>query len=76
MKKLLVLVFGIFFLIGCMPVRKVNVYSRNNYYERHRFQSYTSPTWIPGYGIILETHIIPKHRYIKPKAGRTFRFRR
>ena len=75
MKKLLSLLFVIFLLIGCVPVRRVDVASRHNYYERHRFNSYTSPTWIPGYGIILETHILPKYRFIQPKAPRTSRFR-
>lgn len=76
MKFILSVFVTLLVLVGCAPHRYVNVNSRHNYYERHRFQSYTSPTWIPGYGIILETHIIPKHRYIKPREGRTFRFRR
>lgn len=65
MKKIVSLLVLIFVLIGCMPVRRVNVSSRHNYYERHRHNSYTSPTWIPGRGIILETHIyrLPKKSY-------------
>ena len=65
MKKILLLLVLIFVLIGCMPVRKVDVSSRHNYYQRHRYNTYTAPTWIPGRGIILETHIYrsPKRSY-------------
>jgi hypothetical protein len=73
MKKILSLLFIIFLLIGCMPARRVNISSRHNYYERHRFNTYTSPTWIPGRGIILETRIyrLPKKSYIpKQRRGR------
>ena len=71
MKKILSILVIVLLLIGCMPVRRVNVASRHNYYERHRFNSYTSPTWIPGRGIILETHIyrLPKRSYA-PKVRR------
>jgi hypothetical protein len=71
MKKILLLPIIVFLLIGCMPVRRVNVNSRHNYYERHRYNTYTSPTWIPGQGIILETHI-----YRLPKKSYTLRQRR
>ena len=47
------------FLASCTPLRYVDVHSRHNYYERHRYNTYTSPTWIPGMGVILQTHIIP-----------------
>jgi hypothetical protein len=59
------------FLVSCTPVRKVNVYSKHNYYQKHRINTYTSPTWIPGRGIILETHIhrLPKRSYA-PKVRR------
>ena len=69
--KQFILAFILFALIGCMPVRRVNISSRHNYYERHRYNSYTSPTWIPGRGIILETHIyrLPKRSYA-PKVRR------
>ena len=65
MKRILLVLVLIFLLIGCMPVRRVDVSSRHNYYERHRFNTYTSPTWIPGRGVILETHIyrLPKRSY-------------
>ena len=65
MKKLISLLFVLFLLVGCMPVRIVNVASRHNYYERHRHNTYTAPTWIPGVGIVLETHIyrLPKRSY-------------
>jgi hypothetical protein len=51
-------------LQSCTPIRYVNVHSTHNYYETHRYNTYTSPTWIPGIGIILQTHIIPK-RFIQ-----------
>lgn len=62
MKKVLSILILLFVIIGCGPVRKVNVTSRHNYYQRHRYNTYTSPLWIPGRGIILETHIyrLPK----------------
>jgi len=71
MKKLISLLFVLFLLVGCMPVRRVNVASRHNYYERHRYNTYTSPTWVPGVGIVLETHIyrLPKRSYA-PKVRR------
>jgi hypothetical protein len=71
MKKIVSLLVLIFVLIGCMPVRKVDVSSRHNYYQKHRYNSYTSPTWIPGRGVILETHIyrLPKRSYA-PKVRR------
>ena len=71
MKKILSLLVLIFVLIGCMPVRKVDVSSRHNYYQRHRYNTYTAPTWIPGRGIILETHI-----YRSPKRSYAPRVRR
>jgi hypothetical protein len=63
--KQFVLAFILFTLIGCMPVRRVNFNSKHNYYQRHRTNTYTSPTWIPGIGIVLETHIyrLPKRSY-------------
>lgn len=44
---------------ACSPVRHVDVTRHNNYYERHRMNTFTSPTWVPGFGVILQTHIIP-----------------
>ena len=66
MKKLLGL-FLVFAFIGCAPSMYVNPYSHHNYYNRYRAETYTSPTWIPGVGIVLETHIIPKYRYYQPR---------
>jgi hypothetical protein len=57
------LILGVI-LQSCTPVRYVNVESRHNYYEHHRYNTYTSPMWVPGYGVILQTHIIPK-RFIQ-----------
>ena len=69
MKNILSLVISLLILNGCTPVRYVNVEKRHNYYQRHRINSYTSPTWIPGRGIILETHIyrFPKKSYAPKK---------
>ena len=51
------LIFFVFlFLVSCSPVRRVDVYSRHNYYERHRYNTYTSPLWIPGHGVVLQTY--------------------
>ena len=63
------------FLASCTPYMYVNPASKHNYYNRHRAETYTSPTWIPGIGIVLETHIIPKYRnyqprYVQPRAPR------
>ena len=71
MKNVLSVLVLVFILIGCMPVRRVDVSSRHNYYERHRINTYTSPVWIPGRGIILQTHIyrLPKKSYA-PKVRR------
>ncbi len=55
MKRILFLF--IIFLIGCAPVRYVDVNKKHNFYERHRYNSYTSPIWVPGRGVILETRI-------------------
>jgi len=55
------------FLASCTPIRYVDVYSRHNYYERHRVNTYTSPIWIPGHGVILQTHIVPK-RFIQRQS--------
>ena len=67
MKKLLL---ALILLLGaCTPMRYVNVdvHSRHNYYERHRYNTYTSPIWVPGMGIILQTHILPKRQIITPQ---------
>ena len=61
--------FGIlisFFLISCMPVRVVDISSRHNYYERHRYNSYTSPIWIPGHGVVLQTYRVRVPRALPP----------
>ena len=56
----------LFVLIGsCTPHHYVNTRKKHNYYENHRYNTYTSPTWIPNRGIVLETHIyrLPKKSY-------------
>lgn len=76
MKKLILAVILLIGVISCTPVRYVNVERKHNYYQRHRFNTYTSPTWVPGRGIVLETHIyrLPKkgHRQIpnRPQIGK------
>lgn len=70
--KLLLFVGGAFIvalilgmiLQSCEPVRYVNFQSRHNYYETHRYNTYTSPIWIPGHGVMLQTHIVPS-RYLQ-----------
>jgi len=52
--------FIIVMLTSCVPVRYVNINSHRNYYQRHRFETYTSPIWIPGKGVVLQTQSIPR----------------
>jgi hypothetical protein len=59
------------FLASCTSVKRVNVYKRNNYYERHRANTYTSPMWVPGIGVVLQTHIVPKRCIKKVQPKRT-----
>ena len=61
MKQLLALI-ALILVVGCTPVRRVNVSSRHNYYQRHRSHTYTVPMWIPNTGVVLETHILVKKR--------------
>lgn len=76
MKNLLLAVILLVGIASCTPVRYVNVERKHNYYQRHRFNTYTSPTWIPGRGIVLETHIyrLPKtnrrHPHNRPQIGK------
>lgn len=62
MKKILALLLIV--TAACSPVRHVDVASHHNYYERHRMNTYTSPTWVPGFGIVLQTHIVP-YRFVR-----------
>ncbi len=64
MKQLLTL-FILVLIVGCSPVRYVNVERKHNYYQRHRFNTYTTPIWIPGRGIILETRIYRSNKFNK-----------
>ncbi len=66
MKNILILLC--LFLVSCTPIRYVNVESRHNYYQRHRTTTYTTPIWIPGHGIVLQTHKVRKYKsqpYVK-----------
>jgi hypothetical protein len=72
MKKLVVLLLV---LASCTPVRYVNVERHHNYYERHRFNTYTVPVWVPGRGAVLQTRIIrPRkpiiHKQMPPRPPR------
>ena len=64
MKYLFVLVLALAFT-SCMPIRYVDVYSHHNYYEKHRFNTYTAPILIPGRGVILQTFTVPMPRPIR-----------
>lgn len=59
LKKLAVLLIIVVFA-SCVPVRYVDVYSHYNYYQKHRFQTYTVPVLIPGRGIMLQTLPAPR----------------
>ncbi len=63
--KYIIIILLFIFLGSCTSHHYVNVERKHNYYQRHRINTYTSPTWIPGRGIILETHIyrLPKRSY-------------
>lgn len=71
MKKLLSISFLLLVIVGCTPVRYVNIERKHNYYQRHRHNTYTIPVWIPGRGILLETRIATPHRkWSKPLPQR------
>jgi hypothetical protein len=76
MKNLILVVILLFGVIGCTPVRHVNVERKHNYYQRHRSNTYTLPIWVPGRGVILETRIyrLPKkghrHQPNRPQIGK------
>jgi hypothetical protein len=67
MKTLFLLLLVIVLTSGCEPIRYVNVEKRHNYYQRHRHNTYTIPTWIPGRGVILETHIYRNRKPMRRK---------
>lgn len=62
--KSIITLLVLILLVGCVPVRVVNVERKNNYYQRHRTTTYTTPIWIPGHGIVLQTQRmrLPKSR--------------
>jgi len=63
-------------LQSCEPIRYVNFQSKHNYYERHRHNTYTSPIWIPGHGVMLQTHIVPyRFSQQRPQQNRPTRKR-
>lgn len=63
MKKILVLLLII--VSACSPVRRVGIARHYNYYEVPRINTFTTPVWVPVFGIILQTHIIP-YRSLNP----------
>ena len=65
MKKLLFILL----LASCTPVRYVNVNSHRNYYQRHRFETYTVPVLVPGRGVMLQTLPIPR-QYRQSRRGK------
>lgn len=66
MKRLLFISI-VFVLFGCASPKYVNFDKRHNYYQRHRYNTYTTPIWIPGRGILLETHIYRGHKPTRHK---------
>ena len=62
LKKLAALLIVIVLFASCIPVRYVDVHSKRNYYQRHRSAGGGGPTWVPGIGVVLETHIIPSRQ--------------
>ena len=67
MKKLLLAIFLLLIMVSCSPVRYANLQRKHNCYQRHKTTTYTIPMWIPGRGILLETHTITPHRVHKKK---------
>lgn len=57
---------------GCVPaVHFVNADKKNNYYQRHRYNTYTIPIWVPGVGVLLETRTYyPHNRWKHPIVKR------
>ena len=68
LKKLAAL-FIIIMFASCVPVRYVDVHSHHNYYQKHRFNTYTAPVWIPGRGVMLQTLPIPR-QYRQSRRGK------
>jgi hypothetical protein len=61
--------FIIIMLTSCVPVRYVDVYSHHNYYQRHRFETYTVPVLVPGRGVMLQTLPAPR-QYRQSRRGK------
>ncbi len=59
--KSIITLLVLILLVGCIPVRVVNVERKHNYYQRHRATTYTTPIWIPGHGVVLQTHKVRKY---------------
>jgi hypothetical protein len=68
LKKLAAL-FIIVIFASCVPVRYVDFNSHHNYYQRHRFETYTAPVWVPGRGVMLQTLPAPR-QYRQPRRGK------
>jgi len=61
--------FIIIMLTSCVPIRYVDVYSHHNYYQRHRFETYTVPVLVSGRGVMLQTLPIPR-QYRQSRRGK------
>ena len=71
MKKILVFILILTF-VGCVPVVQVNLQRRHHVYDYlGRAHFYTAPVWIPGRGVVLQEHYIPrKQRQIPGRRSR------
>lgn len=67
MKKYIIFILLITLIFGCATPKYVNFETRRNYYQRHRYNTYTIPVWIPGRGVLLETHIYRTHKPMRHK---------
>lgn len=61
--------FIIIMLTSCVPIRYVDVYLHHNYYQRHRFETYTVPVLVSGRGVMLQTLPIPR-QYRQSRRGK------
>ena len=56
----ILLILILFAMVGCQPVRYVNIHSHRNYYNKHRATTYTAPIWMPNRGVLLQQFYAPK----------------
>lgn len=65
MKTLSFVLLLLILLGACTPARYVNVEKKHNFYQKHRSNTYTVPTWVPNVGIVLETKIYKSSKKLK-----------